>query len=64
MFSILDVGVDGVIFQTGSIGEARNFGNLGTKSFDLKTAKITEIQELILTSLCRYTSMLHKGEEC
>jgi len=47
MFSILDVGVDGVIFQTGSIGEVEEtLVNMGTKSFDLKTAKITEIQEV------------------
>ena len=65
MFSILDVGVDGVIFQTGSIGEVQEtLVNLGTKSFDLKTAKITEIQEVgDGERVCVDTaSMLHKGE--
>ncbi|MBT3592330.1 MAG: 3-dehydroquinate synthase, partial [Candidatus Nitrosopelagicus sp.] len=65
MFSILDVGVDGVIFQTGSIGEVEEtLVNLGTKSFDLKTAKITEIQEVgDGERVCVDTaSMLHKGE--
>ena len=47
MFSILDVGVDGVIFNTGSINEVRNvLVNLGSKSFDLSTAKIIDIQEV------------------
>ncbi|KFM19688.1 3-dehydroquinate synthase protein [Marine Group I thaumarchaeote SCGC AAA799-D07] len=47
MFSILDVGVDGVIFNTGSINEVRNvMVNLGSKSFDLRAAKIVEIQEV------------------
>ncbi len=47
MFSILDVGVDGVIFNTGSINEVRNaMVNLGSKSFDLSTAKIVDIQEV------------------
>ena len=65
MFLILDVGVDGVIFQTGSIGEVKEtLVNLGTKNFDLKTAKITEIQEVGNGErVCVDTaSMLHKGE--
>ena len=65
MFSILDVGVDGVIFQTGSIGEVKEtLINLGTKNFDLKTAKITEIQEVgDGERVCVDTaSMLNKGE--
>ena len=45
MFSILDVGVDGVIFNTGSINEVRQaLVYLGSKSFALTTAKVLEIQ--------------------
>ncbi|MDC0159531.1 3-dehydroquinate synthase II [Candidatus Nitrosopelagicus sp.] len=65
MFSILDVGVDGVIFQTGAIGEVEEtLVSLGTKNFNLKTAKITEIQEVgDGERVCVDTaSMLHKGE--
>ena len=47
MFSILDVGVDSVIFNTGSMNEVRQaLVYLGSKSFELKSAKIIEIQEV------------------
>ena len=40
MFSILDIGVDGVIFNTGSINEVREaLVYLGSKSFELSSAK-------------------------
>ena len=65
MFSILEVGVDGVIFTTSSINEVREtMVYLGTKSFDLKPAKIIEIKEVgDGERVCVDTaSMLHKGE--
>lgn len=65
MFSILEVGVDGVIFNTSSINEVREaMIYLGTRSFDLKSAKITEIKEVgDGERVCVDTaSMLHKGE--
>ena len=65
MFSILDVGVDGVIFQTGSLNEVKEtLVNLGSKSFELKSAKILDIQEVgDGERVCvDTTSMLHKGE--
>ena len=65
MFSILEVGVDGVIFSTSSINEIREvMVYLGTKSFDMKPAKITEIKEVgDGERVCVDTaSMLHKGE--
>ena len=65
MFSILEVGVDGVIFNTGSINEVREaMVCLGTRSFDLKPAKIIEIKEVgDGERVCVDTaSMLHKGE--
>ncbi len=65
MFSILEVGVDGVIFNTDSINEVREaMVYLGTKSFDLKPAKIIEIKEVgDGERVCVDTaSMLHKGE--
>ncbi|MDE1867238.1 MAG: 3-dehydroquinate synthase, partial [Thaumarchaeota archaeon] len=47
MFSILEIGVDGVIFLTSSLNEVREaLVYLGTKSFDLKPAKILEIKEV------------------
>ena len=47
MFSILDIGVDGVIFNTGSINEVREaLVYLGSKSFELSSAKIIDIQEV------------------
>ena len=65
MFSILDIGVDGVIFNTGSINEVREaLVYLGSKSFDLSTAKIIDIQEVgDGERVCVDTaSMLNKGE--
>lgn len=65
MFSILEVGVDGVIFNTGSINEVREaMVYLGTRSFVLKSAKIIEIKEVgDGERVCVDTaSMLHKGE--
>ncbi|MCV0412157.1 3-dehydroquinate synthase II [Nitrosarchaeum sp.] len=65
MFSILEVGVDGVIFNTGSINEVREaMVYLGTRRFDLKSAKIIEIKEVgDGERVCVDTaSMLHKGE--
>ncbi|MGI0017536.1 MAG: 3-dehydroquinate synthase II [Nitrosotalea sp.] len=47
MFSILEIGVDGVIFSTSSVNEVREtLVYLGTKSFDLRPAKILEIKEV------------------
>jgi 3-dehydroquinate synthase II len=65
MFSILEVGVDGVIFNAGSINEVREaLVYLGTRNFDLKSAKITEIKEVgDGERVCVDTApMLHKGE--
>lgn len=65
MFSILEVGVDGVIFSTSSINEVREaMVYLGTRSFDLSPAKIIEIKEVgDGERVCVDTaSMLHKGE--
>jgi len=65
MFSILDVGVDGVIFSTASINEVREaLVYLGTRSFELKPAKIIDIKEVGNGErVCVDTaSMLHKGE--
>ncbi len=65
MFSILEVGVDGVIFSTSSINEVREaMVYLGTRSFDLEPAKIVEIKEVgDGERVCVDTaSMLHKGE--
>ncbi len=46
MFSILEVGVDGVIFSTSSINEVREaMVYLGTRNFEMKPAKIIEIQK-------------------
>ena len=59
------VGVDGVIFQTGSLNEVKEtLVNLGSKSFELKSAKILDIQEVgDGERVCVDTaSMLHKGE--
>ena len=47
MFSILEIGVDGVIFSTGSVNEVKEaLVYLGTKSFELGPAKILEIKEV------------------
>ena len=65
MFSILEVGVDGVIFSTSSIAEVKEvMVYLGSKSFDLKKGKIIEIKEVgDGERVCVDTaSMLHKGE--
>ncbi|BDQ31346.1 3-dehydroquinate synthase II [Nitrosopumilus zosterae] len=65
MFSILEVGVDGVIFNTDSINEVREaMLYLGTRSFEMKPAKIIEIKEVgDGERVCVDTaSMLHKGE--
>lgn len=65
MFSILEIGVDGVIFSTDSINEVREvLVYLGTKSFDLKSAKILEIKEVGSGErVCVDTaSMLGRGE--
>jgi len=65
MFSILEIGVDGVIFSTSSINEVREtMVYLGTRSFDMKPAKIIEIKEVgDGERVCVDTaSMLHKGE--
>ena len=65
MFSILDVGVDAVIFNTGSMNEVREaLVYLGSKSFDLSVAKIIDIQEVgDGERVCIDTaSMLSKGE--
>jgi len=65
MFSILEIGVDGVIFSTDSINEVREvLVYLGTKSFDLKPAKILEIKEVGNGErVCVDTaSMLGRGE--
>ena len=65
MFSILDVGVDGVIFNAGSMNEVREaLVYLGSKSFELSSAKIVEIQEVgDGERVCVDTaSMLNRGE--
>jgi len=61
MFSILEVGVDGVIFNTSSINEVREaMVYLGTRSFDLRPA-IKEVGDG--ERVCVDTaSMLHRGE--
>ena len=65
MFSILEVGVDGVIFNTSSINEVREaLVYLGSRSFELKPAKVIEIKEVgDGERVCVDTaSMLHRGE--
>ena len=65
MFSILDIGVDGVIFNTGSINEVREaLVYLGSKSFELSSAKVIDIQEVgDGERVCIDTaSMLNRGE--
>jgi 3-dehydroquinate synthase II len=65
MFSILEIGVDGVIFSTNSLNEIKEtMVYLGTKSFDLKPAKILEIKEVGNGErVCVDTaSMLGRGE--
>ncbi|HSD04331.1 MAG TPA: 3-dehydroquinate synthase II [Nitrosopumilaceae archaeon] len=65
MFSILEIGVDGVIFSTNSINEVREaLVYLGTKSFELKPARVLEIKEVGNGErVCVDTaSMLGRGE--
>lgn len=65
MFSILEIGVDGVIFEAGSINEVREaMVYLGTSSFELAEAKIIDVKEVgDGERVCVDTaSMLHKGE--
>lgn len=65
MFSILDVGVDGVIFTASSIGAVREaMLYLGALRFDLVAAKITDVREVgDGERVCVDTaSMLHRGE--
>lgn len=65
MFSILDIGVDGVIFEASSINEVREaMVYLGASNFGLTTAKIIDIKEVgDGERVCVDTaSMLHKGE--
>lgn len=65
MFSILEVGVDGVIFAASSASQVREaMVYLGTGSFELKPARITEVREVgDGERVCVDTaSMLHRGE--
>lgn len=65
MFSILEIGVDGVIFTTSSINHVKEaMVYLGTKSFKMEQAKIIEIKEVGQGErVCVDTaSMLHRGE--
>ena len=65
MFSILEIGVDGVIFETSSINEVRDaLVYLGSGSFDLQTAKIIDVKGVgDGERVCVDTaSMLHRGE--
>lgn len=65
MFSILEVGVDGVIFSTNSINEVKKaLVYLGSRAYQLKPAKVVEIKEVgDGERVCVDTaSMLHKGE--
>lgn len=65
MFSILEVGVDGVIYEARSISEVKEaMVYLGNSSFELKEAKIIDIKVVgDGERVCVDTaSMLHKGE--
>ena len=65
MFSILDVGVDGVIFAASSISQVREaMLYMGGRSFGMEAAAITEIKEVgDGERVCVDTaSMLKKGE--
>ncbi|MDI1495433.1 MAG: 3-dehydroquinate synthase [Cenarchaeum symbiont of Oopsacas minuta] len=65
MFSILDIGVDGVIFDASSISKVKEaLLYMGTKSFKMQKATITEIKEVgDGERVCVDTaSMLHRGE--
>lgn len=65
MFSILEIGVDGVIFETSSIEDTKKIMTFFTKKiFELTSAKVTEIKEVgDGERVCVDTiSILHKGE--
>ena len=65
LFSILEIGVDGVIFRTASIDEVREArGYLDSKFFPLRAAEILEIKEVgDGERVCVDTaSMLRRGE--
>jgi 3-dehydroquinate synthase II len=65
MFSILEIGVDGVIFEASSINEVREaLVYLGSSNFELQEAKIIDIKEVgDGERVCVDTaSMLHRGE--
>ena len=65
MFSILEVGVDGVIFEASSINEVKEaLVYLGSSTFELQGAKIIDIKEVgDGERVCVDTaSMLHRGE--
>lgn len=65
MFSILEIGVDGVIYEASSIAEVREaMVYLGSSSFELTKAKIIDIKTVgDGERVCVDTaSMLHKGE--
>lgn len=65
MFSILEIGVDGVIFEASSVNEAREaLVYLGSSSFEMQEAKIIDIKEVgDGERVCVDTaSMLHRGE--
>lgn len=65
MFSILEIGVDGVIFEASSINETKEaLVYLGSSSFELQEAKIIDIKEVgDGERVCVDTaSMLHRGE--
>ncbi len=65
MFSILEVGVDGVIFPARSIGEVREaMVYMGTRNFPLQRAEVIEVKEVgDGERVCVDTaSMLHRGD--
>lgn len=65
MFSILEVGVDGVIYEASSVSMVREaMVYLGSSSFELKEAKIIDIKSVgDGERVCVDTaSMLHRGE--
>ena len=65
MFSILEIGVDGVIFEAATTSEVKEaMVYLGTSTFELTEAKIIDIKEVgDGERVCVDTaSMLHKGE--
>lgn len=65
MFSILEIGVAGVIFEAGTISEVKEaMVYLGSSTFELTEAKIIDIKEVgDGERVCVDTaSMLHKGE--